>query len=53
MFIKKKVIVKPFKPKDSNKCVYQKKKVIVKLFKRKDSNEMCFFLKKKGYCETF
>ena len=26
MFIKKKVIVKLFKPKDSNKCVYEKKK---------------------------
>ena len=51
MFIKKKVIVKLFKPKDSNKCVYQKKKVIVKLFKRKDSIEIC--LLKKGYCETF
>ena len=26
MFNKKKVILKLFKPKDSNKCVYQKKK---------------------------
>ena len=50
MFIKKKVIEKLFKPKDSNKCVYQKK-VIVKLFKRKASIEIC--LLKKGYCETF
>ena len=51
MFIKKKVIVKLFKRKDSKKCVYQKKKVIVELFKRKDSIEIC--LLKKGYCETF
>ena len=28
MFIKKKVIVKLFKPKDSNKCVYQKKRLL-------------------------
>ena len=42
MFIKKKVIVKLFKPKDCNKCVYQKKKkIIVKLFKLKDSIEVC------------
>ena len=40
MFIKKKVIVKLFKPKDSNKCVYQKQKVIVKLFNRKVSMEI-------------
>ena len=47
MFIKKKVIVKLFKPKDSTKCVYQKKKkVIVKLFKLKDSNK-CVFKKKR------
>ena len=52
MFIKKKVIPKLFKAKDSNKCVYQKeKKVIVKLFKRKDSNK-CVYQKKKGSCET-
>ena len=44
MFIKKKVIVKLFEAKDSNKCVYQKK-VIVKLSQRKDSNEI-FLLKK-------
>ena len=50
MFIKKKVIGKLFKPKDSNKCVDQKK-VIVKLFKRKAPIEIC--LLKKGYCETF
>ena len=40
MFIKKKVIVKLFQPKDSNKCVYQKQKVIVKLFNRKVSMEI-------------
>ena len=34
-----------FKPKDSNKCVYQKEKVIVKLFKRKDSTEICLLKK--------
>ena len=51
MFIKKKVIVKFFKRKDSNEICLLKKKVIVKLFKRKDSNEIC--LLKKGYCETF
>ena len=52
MSIKKKVTVKLFKPKDSNKCVNQKKKVIAILFKRKHSNK-CVFQKKKGYCETF
>ena len=51
MFFKKKVIVKLFKPKDSNKCVYQEKKVIVNLFKHKDSIEIS--LLKKRYCETF
>ena len=51
MFIKKKVIVKLFKRKDSNEICLLKKKVIVKLFKRKDSTEIC--LLKKGYCETF
>ena len=51
MFFKKKVIVKLFKPKDSNKCVYQKKKLIVKLFKDQDLIEIC--LLKKRYCETF
>ena len=51
MFFKKKVIVKLFKAKDSNKCVYQKKKVIVKLFKDNDSIEICSL--KKGNCETF
>ena len=46
MFIKKKVIAKLFKDKDSNKCVYQKeKKVIVKLFKCKDSIEICLLRK--------
>ena len=50
-FIKKNVIVQLFKPKDSNKYVYQKKKVIVKLYKRKDSIEICSL--KKHYCETF
>ena len=49
--MKKKVIVKLFKSKDSTKCVYQKKKVILKLSKRKDTNEIC--LLKKGYCESF
>ena len=52
MFIKKKVIVKLFKRKDSNEICLLKKKDIVKFFKRKDSNEICL-LKKKGYCETF
>ena len=52
MSIKKKVIVKLFKPKDSNKIYLLKKKVLVKFFKRKDSTEICL-LKKKGYCETF
>ena len=37
----KKVIVKHFKPKDSNEICLLKKKVIVKLFKRKDSKEIC------------
>ena len=47
MFIKKKIIVKLFKRKDSNKSVYEKKKkVILKLFKRKDSNEI-YLLKKR------
>ena len=43
MFIKKKVIVKLFKPKGYNKYVYQKKKkkFIVKLFKLKVSIEVC------------
>ena len=45
MFIKKKVSVKRFKPKDSNKCVYQKK-VIVKRFKHKDSIEISLFKKR-------
>ena len=46
MFIKKKIIVKLFKRKDSNKSAYEKKKkVIVKLFKRKDSNEICLLKK--------
>ena len=52
MSIKKTVIVKLFKPKDSNKIYLLKKKVLVKFFKRKDSNQICL-LKKKGYCETF
>ena len=53
MFIKRKFIVKLFKPKDCNKYVYQKKKkVIVKLFKPKDSNK-CVYKKRKGSCETF
>ena len=51
MFIKKKVILKLFKRKDSNEICLLKKKDIVKFFKRKDSNEIC--LLKKGYCETF
>ena len=53
MFIKKKVIVKLFKRKDSNKSVYQKKKkkLIAKLFKRKDSKEIC--LLKKRLLENF
>ena len=51
MFIKKNVIVKRFKRKDSNEICLLKKKVIVKLFKRKDSIEIC--LLKKGYCESF
>ena len=46
MFIKKKVIVKLFKSKDFNKCVYQKQKVIVKLFKRKDSIEISLLKKR-------
>ena len=46
MFIKKKVIAKLFKAKDSNKCAYHKvKKVIVKLFKHKDSIQECLFKK--------
>ena len=52
MPIKEKVIVKLFKPKDSNKIYLLKKKVLVKFFKRKDSNQI-YLLKKKGYCETF
>ena len=41
MFIKTKVIVKLFKAKDSNKCLYQKKKkVLVKHFKHKDYIEI-------------
>ena len=52
MFIKKKVIVKLFKRKDSNEICLLKIKDIVKFFKRKDSNEICSS-KKKGYCETF
>ena len=39
MFIKKNFIVKLFKPKDSNKCVYKKKKGFVKHFKGKDFME--------------
>ena len=45
MVIKKKVIVKLFRPKVSKKCVYQKKKIIVKLFKSKDSIEICLLKK--------
>ena len=45
MFIKKEVILKLFKAKDSNKCVYQKKKVILKFFKHKDSIEICLLKK--------
>ena len=52
MPIKEKVIVKLFKPKDSNKIYLLKKNVIVKFFKPKDSNEICL-LQKKAYCETF
>ena len=50
MFIKKNVIVKVFKRKDSNEICLLKKKVIVKLLKGKDSIEICL-LKKKFYCE--
>ena len=51
MFIKKKIITKLFKRKDSNEICLLKKKGIVKRFKRKDSNKICFL--KKGYCEAF
>ena len=43
---KKKVIVKVFKPKDSNKCVHQNRKVPVKLFKHKDSIQICLLKKR-------
>ena len=53
MFIKKEVIVKRFKRKDSNEICLLKKKVILKLFKPKDSKKCVYQKKKKGYCETF
>ena len=53
MFIKKKVIVKLFKRKDSNEICLLKKKFIVKIFKPKDSTKCVYQKKKKGYCETF
>ena len=46
MFIKKKVIVKLFKRKDSNEICLLKKKLIAKLFKRKDSKEICLLKKR-------
>ena len=46
MFIKKNVIVKLFKRKDSNEICLLKKQVIEKLFKRKDSNEICLLEKR-------
>ena len=46
MFIKEKVIVKRFKPKDSNKCVYKKEKVLVKHFKGKNFMEICLLNKR-------
>ena len=45
MFIKKKVIVKFFKRKDSNEICLLKKQFIVKLFKRKESNGLCLLKK--------
>ena len=51
MFVKKKVIVKVFKPTDFNEICLLKKKVIVKVFEPKDSNKCVY--QKKGYCKTF
>ena len=45
MVIKKKVIVKLFKRKDSNEICLLKKKGIVKVLKGKDSIEICLFKK--------
>ena len=52
MFIKKKVIVKFLKRKDSNEICSLKKQVIVKHFKAKYSNK-CVYQKRKSYCEAF
>ena len=52
MFIKEKVIVKLFKPKDSNKCVYQKKKVYGETFWTL-SFQRNMFIKKKVIVKVF
>ena len=52
MFFKKKVIVKLFKPKDSNKCVYQKKNGYCETFQTSRFHRI-MFIKKKVIAKLF
>ena len=53
MFIEKKVIVKLFKLKDSNKCVYQKKKRLLSNFLNLSIPTNVFIKKKKVLVRLF